>query len=114
MFSGLAANALHNLVGGGFRLSGFLVHLNSISVSRNQKSSVVQTLNPLQQALTSDMRSLKWECVYLNAFETGSEARAGIGSWITYYNERRPHSLHGIMTPGEAYDRRNPKIKVAA
>ena len=59
-------------------------------------------------------QSLKYECVYLNAFETGSEARAGIGGWITYYNERRPHSLHGIMTPGEAYDRRNPKIKVAA
>lgn len=27
-------------------------------------------------------RSLKNECVFLNAFETGSEARAGIGRWI--------------------------------
>ena len=27
-------------------------------------------------------RSLKYECVFLNAFETGSEARAGIGRWI--------------------------------
>ena len=27
-------------------------------------------------------RSLKYECVYLNAFETGSEMRAGIGKWI--------------------------------
>ena len=27
-------------------------------------------------------RSLKYECVYLNAFETGSEARSGIGRWI--------------------------------
>lgn len=41
-------------------------------------------------------RSLKYECVYLNAFETGSEARDGIGDWISYYNERRPHSSHGI------------------
>jgi putative transposase len=31
-------------------------------------------------------RSLKYECVYLNAFETGSEARAGIGAGIRYYN----------------------------
>ncbi len=31
-------------------------------------------------------RSLKYECVYLQAFETGSEARAGIGRWIDYYN----------------------------
>ena len=33
-------------------------------------------------------RSLKYECVFLNAFETGSEARSGIGSWIDYYNRR--------------------------
>ncbi len=59
-------------------------------------------------------RSLKYECVYLNAFETGSEARDGIGGWISYYNERRPHSSHGIMTPDEAYGRRSPDLKVAA
>ena len=29
-------------------------------------------------------RSLKYECVYLNAFETGSEMRVGIGKWLTY------------------------------
>ena len=29
-------------------------------------------------------RSLKYECVYLNAFETGSEMRAGIGKWLNY------------------------------
>ena len=27
-------------------------------------------------------RSLKYECVYLNAYATGSQARAGIGNWI--------------------------------
>ncbi len=31
-------------------------------------------------------RSLKYECVYLHAFDTGSEAKAGIGSRISYYN----------------------------
>ena len=35
-------------------------------------------------------RSLKYECVFLNAFETGSEARSGIGRWIDYYNRRPP------------------------
>jgi putative transposase len=59
-------------------------------------------------------RSLKYECVYLNAFETGSEARDGIGGWISYYNESSPHSSHGIMTPDEVYDRRSPDLKVAA
>ena len=34
-------------------------------------------------------RSLNYECVFLNAFETGSEARSSIGSWIDCYNRRR-------------------------
>ena len=59
-------------------------------------------------------RSLKYECVYLHAFETGSEARRGIGAWITYYNERRPHSSHGLLTPDEAYDSQDPDLKIAA
>jgi putative transposase len=48
-------------------------------------------------------RSLKYECVFLNAFENGSEARAGIGCWIDYYNTDRPHSTFGGRTPDEAY-----------
>jgi putative transposase len=48
-------------------------------------------------------RSLKYECVFLNAFETGSEARNGIGSWIDYYNRRRPHSTFDGRTPDEVY-----------
>jgi len=48
-------------------------------------------------------RSLKYECVFLNAFETGSEARNGIGSWIDYYNRRRPHSSFDGRTPDEVY-----------
>jgi len=46
-------------------------------------------------------RSLKYECVYLNAFETGSEARTGIGPWVGYYNADRPHSAFGGRTPDE-------------
>ena len=48
-------------------------------------------------------RSLKYECVYLHAFETGSELRAGLTKWIGYYNARRPHSGLGGRTPDEAY-----------
>lgn len=43
-------------------------------------------------------RSIKYECIYLNAFE----ARAGIGKWIAYYNAERPHSSYGILTPNMA------------
>ena len=48
-------------------------------------------------------RSLKYECVYLHAFETGSELRAGLSRWIAYYNARRPHSALAGCTPDEAY-----------
>ena len=48
-------------------------------------------------------RSLKYECIYLHAFETGSELRAGLTQWIGYYNARRPHSILGGRTPDEAY-----------
>ncbi|MDE3115592.1 MAG: IS3 family transposase [Pseudomonadota bacterium] len=48
-------------------------------------------------------RSLKYECVYLHAFETGSETRAGLAQWIGYYNAQRPHSSLGGQTPNEAY-----------
>jgi putative transposase len=59
-------------------------------------------------------RSLKYECVYLNAFETGSEMRAGIGKWLTYYNAERPHSAHGILTPDEVYETKIGPMKLAA
>jgi putative transposase len=59
-------------------------------------------------------RSLKYECVYLHAFERGSEAKAGIGKWLAYYNAERPHSTHGILTPNEAYDTKIEPLRLAA
>ena len=59
-------------------------------------------------------RSLKYECVYLHAFETGSQAKAGIGKWLAYYNAERPHSTHGILTPDEAYVSKTEPMKLAA
>ena len=48
-------------------------------------------------------RSLKYECVYLSEFATGSQARIGIGWWMDFYNRRRPHSALNDRTPQEAY-----------
>lgn len=48
-------------------------------------------------------RSMKYECVYLHAFETGSELRVGLTRWISYYNADRPHSGLAGQTPDEAY-----------
>ena len=59
-------------------------------------------------------RSLKYECVFLNAFETGSEAGTGIGRWIGYYNAARPHSSFAGRTPDEIYVTELQAEKLAA
>lgn len=57
-------------------------------------------------------RSLKYECVYLHAFETGSDARTRLARWIGYYNAARPHSALLGRTPDEAYMRQLGELKV--
>jgi putative transposase len=48
-------------------------------------------------------RSVKYEEVYLRAYESGGDARASIGRYLAFYNERRPHSSLDARTPDEAY-----------
>jgi putative transposase len=49
-------------------------------------------------------RSLKYEEVYLNAYASVAEAKAGIGSWLGFYNEERQHQSLGYRTPRQAYE----------
>ena len=58
--------------------------------------------------------SLKYEGVYLHAFETGSELRTGLSRWIGYCNAERPHSALGGRTPDEAYATNHQDIRLAA
>ena len=48
-------------------------------------------------------RTLKYECVYLHAWETGSQARAGVRNWMEFYNNRRPHKALGGRPPAVVY-----------
>ena len=48
-------------------------------------------------------RSVKYEEVYLRAYENVSEARSSIGRYLNFYNGRRPHSSLDGMTPDKAY-----------
>lgn len=49
-------------------------------------------------------RSLKFEEVYLHAYETTQEARISIGQWFNFYNYERQHQALGYKTPYEVYD----------
>jgi putative transposase len=44
-------------------------------------------------------RSLKYEDVYLHAYASVAEAKAGIAAWLRFYNEERLHQAHGYRTP---------------
>lgn len=48
-------------------------------------------------------RSVKYEEVYLKAYQSVSEARDSIGRYIQFYNTLRPHSALDRQTPDEAY-----------
>ena len=48
-------------------------------------------------------RSLKYEEVHLKAYANGLEARIGIGQWVRFYNERRPHQALGYKTPAATW-----------
>jgi putative transposase len=58
-------------------------------------------------------RSVKYEEVYLRAYETVGEARHSIGRYLDFYNGRRPHSSLDDMTPDQAYFTQLP-LRVAA
>jgi putative transposase len=49
-------------------------------------------------------RSLKYEEVYLNAYASVAEAKAGIGSWLGFYNEERQHQSLRYRTPRQIYE----------
>jgi putative transposase len=49
-------------------------------------------------------RSLKYECVYIQAFGSGSALRMGLNQWFIYYNTDRPHSTFSGQTPDEVYN----------
>lgn len=48
-------------------------------------------------------RSVKYEGVYLKAFETIAEARTGIGTYFQFYNSKRRHQSMNRQTPDQVY-----------
>ena len=49
-------------------------------------------------------RSLKYEEVFIKAYASVAEARRGIGGWLAFYNDERPHQALGYRTPRAVFE----------
>jgi len=49
-------------------------------------------------------RSVKYEEVYLKVYESVAEARAGIGAYLNFYNNERPHQALDYRTPAQVFE----------
>ena len=58
-------------------------------------------------------RSVKYEEVYMHAYASVAEARAGLGRYLHFYNRRRPHSSLAARTPDQAYFTQAPLLAAA-
>ena len=58
-------------------------------------------------------RSIKYEEVYLRAYDSVAEARASIGRYLDFYNRQRPHSSLDARTPEQAYFDQLPQVAAA-
>ena len=58
-------------------------------------------------------RSVKYEEVYLRAYDSVGEARASIGRYLDFYNCKRPHSSLDARTPDHAYFHHLPQVAAA-
>ena len=84
---------------------------SGVRISMDGKGRFLDNIFPSHRSQANDCRamierlwrSLKYECVYLHAWDTGSEAKAGIRNWMTFYNNKRPHSALGGRPPAVVY-----------
>ena len=86
--------------GGQFTSVAFLKCLEerNIQISMDGKGRAID--NVFTERL---WRSVKYEEVYLNDYATVSEAKEGIGNYLHFYNQERPHQSLDYKTPAEVY-----------
>jgi putative transposase len=87
--------------------TGLLVN-NAIAISMDGKGSWRD--NVFVERL---WRSVKYEEVYLRAYDSVSQARASLGRYLDFYNRKRPHSSLDARTPDHAYFSHLPQVAAA-
>jgi putative transposase len=84
-----------------FTSGGFLEGLESrgIRISMDGKGRFLDNI-----FIERLWRSLKYEEIFIKAYGSVSEARRGIGGWLSFYNDERPHQALGYQTPRGMFD----------
>jgi len=75
-----------------------LLHQRGVRISMDGKGSYNDNL-----FIERLWRSVKYEEVYLKAYQDGREARIGLGNYFRFYNTERPHQSHSYRTPAEVF-----------
>ena len=75
-----------------------LLHQRGVRISMDGKGSYNDNL-----FIERLWRSVKYEEVYLKAYQDGREARIGLGNYFRFYNTERPHQAHSYRTPAEVF-----------
>jgi putative transposase len=81
----------------GEAFTGLLVQ-HGISISMDGKGSYNDNL-----FIERLWRTVKYEEVYLKAYQDGREARVGLGNYFRFYNTERPHQALDYRTPAEVF-----------
>ncbi len=83
-----------------FTSAGFLDELEAggVRISMDGKGRFLDNL-----FIERLWRSLKYEEVFIKAYASVAEARSGIGAWLAFYNDERPHQALGYRTPREVF-----------
>jgi putative transposase len=75
-----------------------LLHQHGVRISMDGKGSYNDNL-----FIERLWRSVKYEEVYLKAYQDGRDARIGLGNYFRFYNTERPHQALGYRTPAEVF-----------
>jgi len=75
-----------------------LLEQNGVRISMDGKGSYKDNL-----FIERLWRTVKYEEVYLKAYQDGRDARAGIGDYFRFYNTERSHQALGYRTPAEVF-----------
>ncbi len=86
--------------GAQFTGEGFtgLLHQHGVRISMDGKGSYRDNL-----FIERLWRTVKYEEVYLKAYQDGRAARISLGNYFRFYNTERPHQTHAYRTPAEVF-----------